>query len=164
MGSKTAILAGIAGAFVLGVWAGPQLTDRTEAVGVAAVESPPAPVAAPEPAPRPVAARRTPRAAEIPDVAPTAPALQARLQPLLTSGSNMQMAAEGFTDAEQFATIVHASRNTQVPFVLLKDRVLNKRRPLAKAIAEFKPDLNGEIEAERAKAEARSSLSRLGRS
>jgi hypothetical protein len=76
----------------------------------------------------------------------------------------MQMAAEGFTDAEQFATIVHASRNTQVPFVLLKDRVLNKRRPLAKAIAEFKPDLNGEIEAERARAEARSSLSRLGRS
>jgi hypothetical protein len=164
MGRKTAILAGITGAFVLGVWAGPQLTNRTEAVGVAAIESTPAPVATPAPAPRPVAARRTPRAAGISDVAPTAPALQARLQPLLRSGSNMRMAAEGFTDAEEFATIVHASRNTEVPFVLLKDRVLNKRRSLDKAITEFKPDLNGAIEAERARAEARSSLSRLGRS
>ena len=60
-------------------------------------------------------------------------------------------------------TVAHAARNTQVPFVLLKDRVLNKRKGLAAAIEEFKPALDGATEANRARMAARADIDRLGR-
>ena len=68
-----------------------------------------------------------------------APALQERLKPVLNRGANMALAAEGFRSAEQFATVAHASRNTEVPFVLLKHRVLNEGKSVAEAIRESKP-------------------------
>jgi len=164
MWTKTAVMAGLIGAFALGVWVGPSITGRTDAAERVATnaEAPAIPEA--DVKVRPAATRRSAAiAARTARVEPTAPALQAELKPLLTSGAKMELAAEGFKDAEQFATVAHAARNTQVPFVLLKDRVLNKRKGLAAAIEEFKPDLDGATEATRARAAARADIDRLGR-
>ena len=73
----------------------------------------------------------------------------------------MSLAAEGFRNAEQFAAVAHAARNTEIPFVLLKHRVLNEGKTLATAIRESQPTINAETEATRAVAEARSDLARL---
>jgi hypothetical protein len=83
------------------------------------------------------------------------------LKPLLNKGSDMTMASEGFRDAEQFAAVAHASRNTGIPFVLLKHRVLNERKTLSAAIRESKPEMNAELESRRAVAEARSELAKI---
>ena len=88
----------------------------------------------------------------------SAPELQAHLKPLLNKGSDMTLAASDFRDAEQFAAVAHAARNTNVPFVLLKHRVLNEGKTLAEAIRESKPDLNALAEANRARAEAKSDM------
>jgi hypothetical protein len=45
-----------------------------------------------------------------------------------------------------------------VPFVVLKDRVLNQGESLAEAISEFKPELDAKAEVTRASAAARSDL------
>jgi hypothetical protein len=74
----------------------------------------------------------------------------------------MTLASNGFPSAEQFATVAHAARNTQVPFVLLKHRVLTEGRSLSAAIREFKPELDARREVTRARAEARSDISALG--
>jgi hypothetical protein len=97
----------------------------------------------------------------LPRVSPDAPELLGRLQPLLNKGADMTIAAEGFRDAETFAAVAHAARNTEVPFMVLKHQVVNKRKPLDKALAELKPTLNAPIEANRAKAEARSDIASL---
>ena len=55
-------------------------------------------------------------------------------------------------------TVAHAARNTNVPFVLLKHRVLNEGRTLADAIHEAKPELDAKAEVERARAAAQSDL------
>ena len=73
----------------------------------------------------------------------------------------MTVASQGFRNAEQFAAVAHAARNTEVPFMLLKHRVLNEGKTLVAAIRESKPDLNAQIEATRARAEARSDLAKL---
>jgi hypothetical protein len=65
------------------------------------------------------------------------------------------MAAEGFRDGEQFAMVAHAARNTQVPFVLLKHRVLNDRQTLSDAIRASSPDMDGASETSRARTQAR---------
>ena len=70
----------------------------------------------------------------------------------------MTVAAEGFRDAEQFATVAHAARNTQVPFMLLKHRVLNEGQTLSAAIRSLKPDADAASEANRARTEARSDI------
>jgi len=90
--------------------------------------------------------------------------LHARLRPLLKSGANMNVAAEGFHSAEQFATIAHASQNVDVPFMLLKYRVLNEGDTLVAAIRKSKPHVNALVEADRARSEARSDLAQLGTS
>ena len=63
--------------------------------------------------------------------------------------NRINLAVEGFSNAEQFVTIAHAARNTHVPFILLKHRVLTEHRSLADAIRASKPDLNAEVEASR---------------
>lgn len=73
----------------------------------------------------------------------------------------MTIASEGFRDAEQFAAVAHAARNTEIPFVLLKHRVLNERKTLAAAIRESKPEMNADLESRRAVAEARSELAKI---
>jgi hypothetical protein len=88
----------------------------------------------------------------------SAPELQKRLKPLLSRGTDMTLAADGFRDAHQFATIAHAAHNTQVPFVLLKHRVLVEGKSVASAIRESKPDLDAAAEAARARNEATAEL------
>ena len=68
------------------------------------------------------------------------------------------MAVEGFTSAEQFATLAHAARNTQVPFILLKHRVLTEGQSLEDAIRASKPDIDARTEALRARGEARADI------
>ena len=160
----TALIVGILAVAALGIWWGPSLMDRD-----AEVTAPPAATVSPsaEPAkPRRAPARRATVASKdvekttiAPDVVPTLPATQpelhARLKPVLNRGTRMEMAAAGFRDAEQFATVAHAARNTGVPFLVLKQRVLEEDQSLARAIRESKPDLDAEHEARRASNAAR---------
>jgi len=59
-------------------------------------------------------------------------------------------------------TVAHAARNTQVPFMVLKHRVLNEGRTLADAIREYKPEVNAKAEVTRARAAARADLKLAG--
>ena len=154
-----ALIVGVLAVAALGVWWGPSLMDRDTEVTAppAAAVSPSAETAKPRRAPAPraaVAKKDTEKMTIAPDVVPTLPAtqpdLQARLKPLLNRGTRMDLAAEGFRDAEQFATVAHAARNTGVPFAVLKHRVLEEKQTLARAIGESKPDLDAEHEATRA--------------
>ena len=154
-----AVIVGIVAVAALGVWWGPSLMDRDTEVTAppAAAVSPSAETAKPRraPAPRATAAKKdTEKTTIAPDVVPTLPATQpelhARLKPILNRGTRMELAAEGFRDAEQFATVAHAARNTGVPFAVLKHRVLEEHQTLARAIGESKPDLDAEHEASRA--------------
>lgn len=165
IGKASALTVGFLGAMALGVAIGPSLTHRD-----AAISTPPAaevsqPATAPA-QPRPVAKARTKATADRPTkqavrIPAATPELHDRLKPVLNRGSNMTMAAEGFRDAEQFATVAHAARNTNVPFMLLKHRVLNEGKSLAAAIRESNPDLNAASEVARARTQARSDLASI---
>ena len=91
----------------------------------------------------------------------TAPQFHNRIKPVLARGTKINLAVEGFSDAEQFATIAHAARNTQVPFILLKHRVLTEHRSLADAIRASKPDIDADAEVKRARSAAKSDLAAL---
>lgn len=166
----TAITTGFAAAFGLGVLAGPRFNDtraiepRSSLEMNAPVAAPaPADIPAPQPAkPRTVVVRNVTTFAPLPTkVAPTAPQLHDRLKPVLKSGANMSIAAEGFQSAEQFATVAHASKNVGVPFMLLKHRVLDEGDTLVAAIRKSNIDVDAIVEADRARAEARSDLAAL---
>jgi hypothetical protein len=86
------------------------------------------------------------------------PRLHDRLKPVLNRGTRMEIAAEGFRSAEQFATVAHAARNTNVPFMVLKHRVLDEGRTLADAIHEAKPHIDAKAEVRRAQMAAKSDL------
>ena len=77
-------------------------------------------------------------------------------------GSRLEIAAADFDSSEQFVTTAYAARNTKVPFVLLKDRVLNQGQSLTEAIHEFKPELDARAEVQRARTAARSDLEITG--
>ena len=158
----TALIVGVLAIAALGIWWAPSFMDRdTESTEPAAAVVPPsAETAKPRRAAPKAAARKDVEKTTIaPDVVPTLPAtqpeLQARLKPVLNRGTRMEMAAEGFRDAEQFAAVAHAARNTGVPFAVLKHRVLEERQTLARAIRESKPDVDAEHEATRARNAAR---------
>lgn len=89
------------------------------------------------------------------------PELQARLKKVLNRGTDMDKAAEGFRDAEQFATVAHASKNTEVPFMVLKNRVLNEGMPLSTAIHESNPYLDVSAAAQLARVEARKDIAAI---
>ena len=84
-----------------------------------------------------------------------------RLKPVLNRGTKVEIAAQGFSTAEQFATVAHAARNTEVPFMVLKHRVLDEGKTLAAAIRESKPNVNAVAEVRRARAAARQDISAL---
>ena len=86
------------------------------------------------------------------------PELRDRVKAVLNPGSNLEIAAADFDSSEEFVTTAHAARNTNVPFVLLKDRVLNQGQSLTAAIHEFKPELDARAEVQRARTAARSDL------
>jgi hypothetical protein len=90
------------------------------------------------------------------------PRLHDRVRPLLNRGAKIDIAAEGFRSAEEFATVAHAARNTNVPFMVLKHRVLTEGRPLADAIREVKPEVDARAEVKRAQMAARSDVAAVG--
>jgi hypothetical protein len=178
-GITSAATLGLVGGLALGVWIGSEMTSGSEALTrqPAAVAEQPVETPAATTAPaKPSRASRLARAkaaavakAPAPEVATTAPRLvktvpvsapelQQRMKPVLARGTKLPVAVEGFTDAEQFATIAHAAKNTQVPFILLKHRVLVEGQSLEAAIAASKPDLDARSEVQRARAAARSDI------
>ena len=92
----------------------------------------------------------------------SAPEFQQRMKPVLARGTQMPLAIEGFSDAHQFAMLARASRNTQVPFILLKHRVLTEGKSLEDAIRELNPNVDARIEALRANGQARADILSLG--
>jgi hypothetical protein len=81
-----------------------------------------------------------------------------RVQKVLNKGTSIELAAEDFETPVEFVTVAHVARNTSVPFVLLKHRVLNEGQTLAEAIHETKPDLDAKAEVARARAAAEADL------
>ncbi|MEO8680086.1 MAG: hypothetical protein ABI665_13625 [Vicinamibacterales bacterium] len=181
-GNKTALTLGLVGALGLGFWVGGGMATWSLESGqpAAAPIAKPAPleltVAAPKT--RAVRSKRSPQigamttpttptttrteptadAITASSITATSPNLHARLKTVLNRGANLSLAGTGFRDGEQFATIAHAARNTEVPFMLLKHRVLDEGKSLADAISESKPGLDAAVEAERARSEARADL------
>jgi hypothetical protein len=88
--------------------------------------------------------------------------LRDRAKAVLSPGSRLEIAAADFDSSEQFMTVAHAARNTKVPFMVLKDRVLNQDQSLAEAIREFDSELDANAEVTRARAVARSDLEIAG--
>jgi hypothetical protein len=88
----------------------------------------------------------------------SAPELHERMKPVLARGTKMPLAVEGFTSAEQFATLAHASKNTQVPFILLKHRVLSEGQSLEQAIRASNPEVDARAEVARARAAAKEDI------
>lgn len=165
MGTMTALAFGLVGGFAIGVWTGPQLMQRADRADSAMHQTVIVPsatesrdVVAPE-ARRPRAAARS--ATRTARVDLNAPALHERLKPVLNRGANLAVAADGFRSAEEFATVAHAARNTEVPFLLLKHRVINEGKSLAEAIRESKPAVDAAVEANLAEAQARSDLASI---
>jgi hypothetical protein len=162
-GMKTAVVAGFVAAYGLGVWTAPQVRDIATNVPADAVvvdvESPR--VSAPVER-RNARTIRTEEPASASALVATSAPVQKHVKPLLTWGSDPEKAAEGFANAEQFVTVAHAAKNTAVPFMLLKHRVLNEGQTLEAAIRASKPELDASLEADRARLDARAELSRIG--
>jgi hypothetical protein len=175
-GKTSAAALGLVGGLALGVWIGSVVISSREDVTPqpAAVATEVVPESAAKAAPaKPRRVNRAARAAAsaaieapVPESAPklvmtipvSAPELHERIKPVLARGTKLPLAAEGFTSAEQFATLAHASRNTQVPFILLKHRVLTEGQSLEDAIRASKPDIDARTEALRARGEARADI------
>ena len=185
-GRSTAATLGLVGGLALGAWIGSEMTTMSrekapESAAVTApapVEEPVAVKAAPAKPTRVVRASRpdasradasgavtVPASEDVPRLVMTipvsAPELHARMKPVLARGTKLPLAVEGFTSAEQFATIAHAARNTQVPFILLKHRVLNEGQSLEEAITASKPDVDARSEVQRARQEAKADIAAL---
>src|SRR5689334_4357531 len=163
----TALGLGFVGAFALGVWTSPHIMERVDHDTSAAHETVTVPTS---PADDALTARAAAPAARRAPVAPvartarvdvTAPALHERLKPVLNKGAKMEVAADGFHSAEQFATVAHAARNTEVPFLLLKHRVLEEGKSVAEAIRESKPAVNAAHEADLAREQARADIASI---
>ena len=151
----SALTLSLAGAFALGVWTAPNFTNATtpdepvtvamtgEASGGPGVPGVPGYTVQPK------------------TTTATADPVQQHAKSLLKSGADPMIAAEGFSDAVTFVSVAQAAKNTDIPFMLLKHRVLNQGQPLAQAIRASRPDLDGVLESNRARAEARADLARL---
>jgi hypothetical protein len=175
-GKTSAATLGLVGGLALGVWIGSEMTSGREAVSpgpaVVAAQEAEASAADPQPAKqrRVTKVARAKSAAAIeapaPESAPklvmkvpvSAPELHQRMKPVLARGTKMPLAIEGFSDAEQFATVAHAAKNTQVPFILLKHRVLTEGQSLEQAIRASKPEVDAKAEVAKARTAARSDI------
>jgi hypothetical protein len=180
VGKAGLLTAGVVAVFALGVMTGPTIRDNWSrmnapegAVAASPVEKG-APVAVKTERPVPRAKSSSSRAHEA--VATTKasntiqtiavsqwkPELRDRAKAVLNPGSRLEIAAADFDSFEQFVTVAHAARNTNVPFMVLKDRVLNRGQSLTEAIREFKPELDAKAEVTRARAAARADLEIAG--
>ena len=176
IGKGSALIGAFVGAVVSGVLIGSHISDRgTTAMSTSAANQAPqasvenhatppdqqqTPVSRRDAKPRTRAAARprTPIGATERSVPAISPGLHERLKPLLKKGADMVVASEDFVDGEQFATVAHAARNTDIPFMVLKHRVLDEGKSLEDAIREFRPSTNAVVEAGRARAEAKSDI------
>src|SRR5262245_11618619 len=175
------VVASIA-AIVVGVWIGPYLTQRRTPVADTIASASPSPAANGETNQTIRSVQRAPTrhrakaivkktAAEAAALAgagtttktlpAAAPALHERMKGVLNKGADMGIASEDFDSAEQFVTVARAARNTKVPFMVLKHRVVYEGKSLEQAIYELKPDLNATVEVQRARAEAKSVIAEL---
>ena len=178
-GKAAALTAGFLGAFAVGVAVGPSVHERLSgentSVAIPAAgntaTNPSAETVSTAPAPRarataPVRKMEPPSAAKAnaasSSVPVSEPRLHARLKPVLNRGAHMDVAAEGFRSAEEFATVAHAARNTDVPFMVLKHRVLVDGRTLTDAIHDAKPEADAKAEVARAEAAAKEDLATVG--
>lgn len=89
------------------------------------------------------------------------PQLVKRLKPFLNDAADMNAVSAGFQTAEDFAATVHASRNLRVPFVALKQKVVDEGKTLAAAIQAVKPAADASLEADLARSEARADLTSI---
>ena len=176
VGKAAGLTAAFVGAFALGVAVGPSVREMANDRDMRSATNPADTVSTPAPAPaatsaaakprsraatavaRKAAAPKTTNAPASSTLAASEPRLHDRLKPVLNRGARMDVAAEGFRSGEEFATVAHASRNTQVPFMILKHQVLAEGRNLADAIHQAKPDVDAKAEAARAQAAARSDI------
>jgi hypothetical protein len=179
-GKTSAATLGLVGGLALGVWIGSEMTSGREAAtpepAVVTAQAADVPAVTPQPD-KPKRARRVARVnrpaaaveAPAPESAPrlvmtipvSAPELHARMKPVLARGTKVPVAAEGFRDAEQFATLAHAAKNTQVPFILLKHRVITEGQSIEAAIRASKPEIDARAEVARARAAAKSDIAAL---
>jgi hypothetical protein len=150
----SALVASLVGAFAIGVVARPYVMhDRSTNT----INTTPAVVTAPA-AESHAAKPATPAIVTRADQAKVTPALMTRVKPLLRQGADMTIAAQGFTNGEQFAAVAHAANNLDIPFMVLKHQVLDQHMALVRAIHVSRPDVAADIEANRARAEARSDV------
>lgn len=163
LSTKTAITAGLIGAFGLGVWTAPHVRniDMDPPVEQVEMSEPVVETRTVREAPVVVTRVRSEAYAPVVRLEASAAPVQKHVKPLLTWGTDTQKAADGFTSAEQFVTVAYAAKNTQVPFILLKHRVLNEKKSLEAAIRTSKPDIDAALEADRARLEARADLARM---
>jgi hypothetical protein len=179
IGKAAALTAGLVGAIALGVAIAPTIRDswsnasaptaatdlapsgKSEAVKEAVKTERPARAVAAR-AREFAAPRKKAGAVETVVVSMWEPELRDRVKAVLNPGAKPEIAAADFASAEEFMTVAHAARNTQVPFMVLKHRVLNEGRTLSDAIHEYKPELNAKAEVRRARAAARADLNLAG--
>jgi len=162
------ITAGLVGAVALGVVSGPTIEknwSKTHAP-VARAAEPSGPSAAATARPTRHVRASSPRTHDvaavrkesntIETIVPSAwdPEFRNRVKAVLNPGAKPEIAAANFASPEQFLTVAHAARNTQVPFMVLKDRVVNQNLSVVQAIHELKPDVDARAEVTRARAAA----------
>lgn len=87
--------------------------------------------------------------------------LSSNLKSLLPEGTDMQEASSGFKNLGEFVSAVHVSKNLDIPFSDLKEK-MNNGDSLGKAIHELKPEANGKAEAKKAKKQAKNDLKESG--
>lgn len=151
------VILGMVGAFALGLTIGPQINaNRDPNPAPVASVAPEAVMPSEAPVPAPTAAPRLERV-----LPASARPVQQQVKRLLNDGADVEMAADGFHNARELMTVAYASRNTDIPFVLLKHRVLTERMSLGRAIRESRPELNESAEVSRARAEAKADLARI---
>jgi len=159
---KTSALSlGFVGAYALGVWTAPHFaTEGNRVEPVAQVEQ----VNATEPgvaAPRPPKRATRANVALVMNLSVSDKPVLAHAKSILNSGTDVQLASEGFRDATEFVSVAYAARNTEIPFMLLKHRVLREGLTLSEAIRTSRPELDAVREMDRARTKARADLSRL---
>lgn len=161
-------------AVAVGYWVVPvqPRARSTDALAIERLESEP-PRIAPEPTTLAMATMSVPAdrpswsgvtvVPALPAIPPSSPGLLERMRPVLKRGTNLAKASADFTDAMEFAAVAHAAQHTNVPFMLLKQRVVHEGMTLADAIRASQPDADAEVEADLALAKARADVSALVR-
>jgi preprotein translocase subunit SecD len=180
VGKAAAMTAALVGAVAIGVAIGPTVRDTWSDDPAPPAATATAPKAEPEASGKAKTERRVRRTTPVrtldvaapkpkrADTIETVPVelwsheLRDRVKKVLNPGAKLELAAADFRNAEQFMTVAHAARNTKVPFVVLKHRVLTEGSSLADAIHEFKPELNAQAEVARARDAAREDLDIAG--